>query len=99
MTERPPKIRDIAPTAVRLHPELRHALAREAAINGRTLHGEIVHRLQQSLTGYAEVERLRAGENLPAASQVELPEFDRRLLTVFRKLSPEKQLALLNLLA
>ena len=43
------KIRDIAPTAVRLKPELRAQLSREAAINARSLHAEILFRLQASL--------------------------------------------------
>ncbi|WP_290906259.1 hypothetical protein [Aquabacterium sp.] len=81
---------------MRLDPQLRHALAREAAINGRTLHGEIVQRLRQSVgevvTGpaYALMEGRPPYEN-------ELPDTERAMLTLFRGLSPEKQLALLSL--
>ena len=56
------KVRDLAPTAVRLTPEMRHALAREAAINGRSLHGEIVHRLKESMTDSGNSAPLLANE-------------------------------------
>lgn len=52
------KMRDVPPTGVRLAPELKNRLAKEAAINGRTLHAEILIRIQQSLDGV---------QHLPAA--------------------------------
>lgn len=88
-------MRDLPPTAVRLAPELRHDLAREAAINGRSLHGEIVHRLRGSLAGGKPTGRAVA-EGSP--NYTELSDSERALLTLFRKLSPEKQLSLLALL-
>jgi hypothetical protein len=97
MAENPIKVRDLAPTAIRLHPELRHALAREAAINGRTLHAEILHRLKDSLHSL-EAGARNVGETR-AQPAYELGDLDRKMLTVFRKLSPEKQLALLTLLS
>jgi hypothetical protein len=96
MTDQRIKVRDLPPTAVRLSPELRHALAREAAINGRSLHGEIVQRLRNSLAPDAgSAGRHEAGESRPAYA--ELADGERALLTIFRKMSPEKQLALLSL--
>jgi hypothetical protein len=100
-TEPPNKIRDIAPVSVRLPPELRHALAREATIRGRSLHAEIVQRLKESLTEEA-VSGLRLLE--PAATyrapgpEPTLNSSEQWLVSVFRALPPEKQLALLSLL-
>ena len=96
------KIRDIPPTAVRLAPEVRHALAREAAINGRSLHAEIVLRLRKSLG-------VVAGDDTPPTEHAvrdtvagayftqALADSERAMLAVFRGMSPEKQLALLSL--
>jgi hypothetical protein len=94
-TEHRIKVRDLPPTAVRLTPEVRHALAREATINNRSLHGEIVFRLQQSLqppsfTGSPAAESVGTYE---VRSDVE-----RTMLAFYRRLSAEKQLALLSLL-
>ena len=95
------KVRDLPPTAVRLTPELRHALAKQAAINGRSLHAEILRRLQMSMSKEdADVVvygQFKAHE--PRAGHPELADAERRLLTLFNKLSPEKQLALLSLLS
>lgn len=43
------KTREVQPTVLRLHPELRDALIRLAAANGRSLTKEIAARLQASL--------------------------------------------------
>jgi hypothetical protein len=109
------KIRDIPPTGVRLSPELRAGLLREAAINNRTLHGEIVLRLVNSLEGgqtlpdsyatraTATVLHTTTGPTHHSTSAQEkspvdsLSEIDRAMLGVFRRLPPEKQLALLSL--
>lgn len=91
------KVRDLAPTAVRLAPEIRASLMREAAINGRTLHAEIVLRLSRSLQPATPGVHAH-GKPGPADPVTALTDGDRALLTVFRKLSPEKQLALLSLL-
>jgi hypothetical protein len=96
MTDKRIKVRDLPPTAVRLSPELRHELAREAAINGRTLHGEIVQRLRGSIEkkgGKAHGVQEHRPDYL-----AETTDSERALLTLFRGLSPEKQLALLSLL-
>jgi hypothetical protein len=96
MADQKIKVRDLSPTAVRLSPDVRHALAREAAINGRSLHGEIVHRLSQSLVT-EQARQVRAHE-APAGYTPEVQDTERALLTLFRKMSPEKQLSLLSLL-
>jgi hypothetical protein len=108
------KIRDIPPTGVRLSPELRASLLREATINNRTLHGEIVLRLVNSLAGgptlpdsyatRATATVLNTAHGSAHGSNVQekgpadsLSEIDRAMLGVFRRLPPEKQLALLSL--
>jgi len=93
------KIRDLPPTAVRLKPELRQRLAREAAINGRSLHGEILFRLTASLEGHQGVTtRSTFGvSECPPAWLPQQSDAERAMLTLFRALPPEKQLALLSL--
>jgi hypothetical protein len=95
-TEKKTNVRDLPPTAVRLPPEVRHALAREAAINGRTLHGEIVQRLRNSVAHEGGTGKHGAAEGAPAYAEP-LSDGERALLAIFRKMSPEKQLALLSL--
>lgn len=97
-TDKKLKVRDLAPTAVRLLPDVRQALAREAAINGRSLHGEIVLRLTNSLHLGAPLTTSHGVRESEPVQPDQLPDSERALLTVFRKLSPEKQLALLSLL-
>lgn len=105
---------DIAPTGVRLPPELRDALLRESTINRRSLSQEITARLKDSFKPAA-----RASAGAPAAAspqsvydaskgsgsmlmeaqrQMQLSEHERLLLSHFKTLSPEKQLALLTVL-
>lgn len=45
------RVRDIAPTGVRLPPPMREALEREAEIHQRSLSAEIIHRLRATLDG------------------------------------------------
>jgi hypothetical protein len=84
---------------LRMPPNMKEHLEREADINGRSLNMEIVGRLRKSLEGIEEgratqfkVEQPPGGGYAP-----ELTEIERRLLTIFRRLPPEKQLALLSL--
>ena len=80
---------------------------REAVINGRTLHAEILHRLQASLQArpgaYSEPASATVHTTLhdvqgPTKSPDELlSELDRAMLVVYRRMPPEKQLALLSL--
>lgn len=96
---RPPKpdaIRDLPQTNVRMAVELRAALAKQAAINGRSLNMEITTRLRDSLAGDRRAIALH-GAAEPAAG-VALSETQRMLLARFARLTPDKQLALLQLL-
>lgn len=104
--------RDVHPTVVRLHPELREQLQQLAQAHGLSLSKEISQRLERSL----ELERFQKdhpqhvppsyggpGPQAPRVARewqdVEPPisDTDRAMLDVFRRLPPEKQLALLSL--
>ncbi len=91
------KIRDLPPTAIRLNPELRAALLREAAISGRSMHAEIVWRLKNSIEGPHQQDAGDQGTNEPRPGYVDLTDVDKTMLTIFRKMTVEKQLALLSL--
>lgn len=104
------KMRDVPPTGVRLAPDLKAQLSREAAINGRTLHAEILLRLQASLQGtqlppsYTTPNTATAhttlhdlGTQTKKSPADPLSETDRAMLGVFRRMPVEKQLALLSL--
>jgi hypothetical protein len=99
------RIRDIAPTGVRLPPELRAALEREADINGRTLSAEIIRRLKLSLEVAHVSGEVRTGEpERPGAAgaqpsyQRPVTDHHRMLLALFDAMPPDKQLALLMVL-
>ena len=96
------KIRDLPPTAVRLRPEIKERLAREAAINGRSLHSEILLRLTASLQSSEMVDAQGQATHRAKEPGSEWPlhqsDTERALLSIFRRLSPEKQLALMMLL-
>lgn len=92
-----PRGRDVPPTGVRLPPDLRDRLTREAAINGRSLSAEIINRLQASMSG-APTSGRAAQEAAPTYSQPALDDSQRLLLTLFSAMPPERQLALLTLL-
>jgi hypothetical protein len=100
--------RDVQPTVLRLHPDVRAALVRLATINGRSLSKEIALRLDASLkadsppsytapstaTVLTTLHEPGAQTKGPADP---LSEIDRAMLAIFRRLSVEKQLALLSL--
>ena len=90
------KVRDIAPFGLRLPPELRQALEREADIHNRSLTAEIIERLKRSLEPQHAGRR---GTHAAAPEGVYEPASDveRAMVAVFRRLPPEKQLALLSL--
>lgn len=99
------RVRDIAPTGVRLQPELRAALEREATINGRTLSAEIIRRLRASLEVQHVTSVLNTGSGQPAPMGTAEPQRQRpvsdshrMLLALFDAMGPEKQLALLTVL-
>ncbi|MBI4190528.1 MAG: Arc family DNA-binding protein [Betaproteobacteria bacterium] len=94
--------REINPFGLRMPPELRELLKREARLNGRSLNAELVARLR---TGSDPPDandppprgmRLRTTAVQPRNGWVPT-DAERAMLTVFRKLPPEKQLALLTL--
>ena len=89
-------MREIAPFGVRMTPELKARLAAEAMRNGRSLNTEVIARLAAS---FADGERRVAMQ--PSSNgymENSLSQADLDLLVAFRKLSTEKQLALLSLL-
>ncbi len=93
------RVRDIAPTGVRLPPDLRDALLREATLNGRSLSQEITQRLQASVSGRQHAPKaLQAQETAASYGAAPLGESQRLLLTYFNALPPDRQLALLTLL-
>lgn len=86
---------DIAPFGLRMQTELKERLEREAKINGRSLNAEIVDRLKKSIEqpakGGFKAEQVSGGYT-PGVTDIE-----RQLLTIFRRMPVEKQLALLSL--
>lgn len=96
MTTESYKVRDVQPTLLRLDPELRARLTRDAKANGRSLTKECELRLLQTYEPGA-----RGASTLGTAepkAEYALSATEASLLKVLRKLSPEKQLALLSLL-
>ena len=90
-----------APFTLRLRPELRTELEREAAINRRPLAQEIMLRLEQSMAR----SRMPPGAPLPpvagtatTSSDAPISDAHRMLIASFDALSPDKQLALLTFL-
>jgi hypothetical protein len=85
---------------LRLPSELKAELMRAAAINKRKVTTEVIERLQNSrlvAAGYAVSDAatlVHAKEKGPADT---LSGTDQAMLEVFRRLPPEKQLALLSL--
>lgn len=92
--------REINPFGLRMPPELRESLKREARLNGRSLNAEIVARLRTIAEDPDD--RPRRGSGIRATQDSRgsrgLTDAERALLVVFRKLPPPKQLALLTLL-
>lgn len=78
--------------------DLKERLDREAKISGRSLNAEIVHRLQLSIDNQENTKGSYTTAQLAAASYTpDLNDIERQLLTIFRRLPIEKQLALLSL--
>ncbi|MFZ4286613.1 Arc family DNA-binding protein [Variovorax sp. HJSM1_2] len=94
------KAREVQPTVLRLHPDMREELMRLAKANGRSLSKEIAVRLEESLK-----EKKHAAPPMPSqqlrAQEKSLGGFvsetDQAMLDVFHSLPPKKQLALLSL--
>lgn len=98
------KLRDLPPFSIRLQPELRAALEREAGINGRTLSAEITRRLKDSLDVDHVSSVVHTGTGPAPAHAAEAPrqrpvsDAHRMLLALFDAMGPDKQLALLTVL-
>jgi hypothetical protein len=110
MTTAAPDKKQRAPRfLLNLPDELRTAVERAAFASGRTVTGEINRRLQQTFDAEAPalpaggsrydttplVTVLHTNEKSPAGA---LSNIDQAILEEFRRLTPEKQLALLSLL-
>lgn len=89
--------RDIKPFGLRMPDELKASIEREARFNGRSLNMEIVERLRRSLEPPIRTEGGLQVAETPGSYTPEINDIERKLLTVFRRLPPEKQLALLSL--
>jgi len=88
---------------IRIPAQLKADLHREAATHGRSLTSEINTRLKASLQPathpeptHTQHQAKEPGASWPAVSP--LSDAERVLLSIFKRLSPEKQLALLSLL-
>lgn len=85
--------------------ELRSAIEREAFVHGRAVTAEINMRLKESFkqmpASYSAVAHTGHGtahlSNDVIPGDQQLPDTERAMLDVFRRLPPEKQLALLSL--
>jgi Arc-like DNA binding domain len=83
---------------LRLPQEIRDHLQKEANLNGRSVNSEIVQRLQASID-YQFSARSKA-HKAAESGQVEYTaqnDTERAFFAMFRRMSPEKQLALLSL--
>lgn len=90
--------RDASRYLLRMPEELLHELRREADLNGRSVNSEILTRLQLTLAQQAKL--LQTGHRIedPAAAEYRaMSDMERALLNIAKKLSPEKQLALISL--
>lgn len=88
-------MREIAPFGLRMPAELKERIDREAKANGRSMNTEIISRLWASL----ELGQQRVMEPaIPTYVGGDLSNHDRELLSVFRRMPAEKQIALLLLI-
>jgi hypothetical protein len=94
------KVSDIAPTTLRLPPDVRDGLVREATLSNRSLSQEITYRLQRSLQAQRGAQgAFEAREpEAPASGYAALADEQRLLLALYGALPPDKQLALVTLL-
>lgn len=99
------KITDMPSFTIRIEPDLRDRLAREAFANGRSLSQETAMRIKASFEA-EEPTALRkpaqvvhTAEPGAAFQQPQPTDSQRMLLALFDALTPDRQLALLTLLA
>lgn len=88
-------MREIAPFGLRMPAELKARLTAEAMRNGRSLNTEVIARLAGSLSDAAP--RVAMDPASTGYLENSLSPADRDMLVIFRRLPPEKQLALLSL--
>lgn len=94
-----PPVSEQPQMTLRLPPSLRHALLREANVNGRSLNSEITLRLKASMADRPPLRSLLAREEPSTAGPAsDLGEPQRRLLSLYARLTTEQQLALLTFL-
>lgn len=102
------KARDVQPTVLRLHPDLRTELMRIAAVNGRSLSKEIANRLKESLKppepgiapspiSYPPVHTSNGAPAKTESPAYVVTNLDQAMLAIFHAMPVEKQLALLSL--
>lgn len=91
------KAREINPFGLRLPPEVKQVLEREAEANHRSLNAEVVSRIKMTLEGPLPRAAPTAREANPVSYGEMLSDTERAMLAVFRGMSPERQLALLSL--
>lgn len=92
-------MREISPFGIRMPPDLKDALLREATAAGRSMNQELILRLRASLENPVS-EPTVTGYTVQSPSMNysdTITDIERQLLYVFRRLPPEKQLALLSL--
>ncbi len=78
--------------------ELKERLDREAKINGRSLNAEIVDRLRKSFEPAIRATNGFTAEQPPSVGYgPEINDVERQMLSLFRRMPVEKQLALLSL--
>lgn len=87
---------EISPYGLRMPPDLRARLQKEADLVGRSLNAEIVARLWESVTKtHRYVSPVLTDGDLPAYRT--LSDMEHAMLTVFRRWPVEKQLSFLVL--
>lgn len=82
-------------------PELKDRLERECAISGRSMNAEIIARLRASLDApppYAAMTNGIAEPSERSSNTVQLTDHERQILAEFKRMTVDKQLALLSLL-
>lgn len=92
-------MREISPFGIRMPPDLKDALLRESRLAGRSLNQELILRLQASLESPTPLKAQNGytiGEGVATYGDT-ISDIEKQLLAVFRRLPPEKQLALLSL--
>lgn len=84
---------------LRMPADLREAIEKEASINGRSINAEIVSRLRNSLNNGVPATMSYAAKEPQNEQQrgSEISDIERHLLTIFRRMPVEKQLALVSL--